>query len=413
MRVRCATLGIAALALALANAPRLQAARDEAAPFLGEWDVQLHNTGTTFEAAWLKFFREGGKLDARMQWRWGGVTGVKSIKITDGELQWVRPEWWEEKQKNVDTTYHARVENGKLVGWVKMPDGTMIRFTGVPSVDKIDVSGKWVGIADEDPDSIERILVLKQKDGKITGTYDDGEVKAQVKNAKLKGNKLSFEISGQDFHVVCDAVVEGDRMRGEYDLDGEIGTFHAKLQLKEGKKIVLLDGTSLKGWRSRDPKRKKPKWGVKDGYIYPLPGATDIVSTEKFQDFLLHVEYRFPPDEPAGNSGIYVRGRYEVQLLDDHGKGVSPHGAGAIYGRVAPIKNVTKPRGTWQTMDIRLVGKWITVIHNGVVVVDHAYLEGITGGALDAHENEPGPIMLQAHGQKINFRRVEVRPLLR
>lgn len=410
MRARFVMLGAVAVILGLAVSMP-EAAQAEAAPFLGKWAVTLQNTGSTFEACWLKFERKDGSLDARMLWRWGSVTGVKSVKLVDGELQWVRPEYWEEKDKHVDTTYHAKLAGGKLVGWVKNPDGSVHYFTGVPAVEKVDVAGTWICVADEDGDQLERIIALKQNGEKITGTYDDSVTKALVKNAKLDGNNLAFEIIGDDFYVRCKSVVEGNRIRGTYVLGTEAGTFAGKRQRKLGEKIVLFNGKNLAGWRSRDPKRAKPRWAIRDGYMCPLGDGTDIASERKFDDFKLHVEYRLP--RKAGNSGIYVRGRYEVQILDDYNKGVTKHGCGSIYSRVSPTANVTKKFDTWQTLDITFVGRWITVVHNGTTIVDNAYLEGITGGALDSDENAPGPIVLQAHGEAINFKVVEIKPLLK
>ena len=410
MRARFVTIGLLCMTLGLSVAAG-QGAQDEAAPYLGEWAVTLHDTGSTFEACWLEFERKDGKLDARMLWRWGSVTGVKSVKIVNGEMQWVRPEFWEEKGKSFDTTYHAKLEDGKLVGWVKMPWGELHRFTGVASVDKVDIAGTWICIADDDSEQIERAVALKQDGDEITGTYDDGMTKAEVKNAKLDGNNLAFEISGEDFFVRCKATVEGDRLRGTYVLGTEPGTFSGKRRRTLGEKIVLFDGKDFAGWHSRDPKRAEPKWAIRDGYMYPLSGGTDIVTDQKFQDFIVHVEYCFP--KPHGNSGVYVRGRYEVQALDDYGKGLSEHGCGSIYSRVSPTKNITKPQGTWQSLDITLVGHWITVRHNGETIVENAYLEGITGGALDADDNAPGPIMLQAHGEAVQFRNVVITPLLK
>lgn len=412
MRGRLVTLLVAFAAVGLVVAAAPSGQNDPAAPFLGEWSVKLHNTGTTFEACWLKVFRkEDGKLDMRMLWRWGSVTGVKSVKVADGELQWVRPEWWEEKQKSFDTTYRARIENGKLVGSVKMPWGEVQRFSGVPSIDRVDVEGTWICVADEDPDQIERKLILKQDGNKVSGTYDDGELKGKVVGATLEGNKFSFKIEAGDLSASCQAKIKGDYMSGTWETETDFGTFSGRRKRQLGQKIVLFNGKDFTGWHSRDPKRKKPKWAIRDGYMYPLPGATDIVTDRKFDDFILHVEYRLP--KKHGNSGVYVRGRYEVQIYDDYGKGVSKHGCCAIYSRVAPTKNVTKPYGTWQTLDITVVDHWITVVHNGVKVIDNAYLEGITGGALDPNENEPGPIMLQAHGEAVNFRNVVLTPLLK
>lgn len=413
MRKGCvaAVLGLLVFGAMVAPAP---GARDALQPFLGEWSIKLSGTGTTFEACWAKFESKNGAPAGQILWRWGSVFTPKNLKLVGDEMQWDKSEYWKKNEKGEDlyqdVTYHAKVENGKLSGWARMPTGDMHRFTGVPSVDKVNVAGKWVAIAEDDPDQIERTITVKQKGDKITGTYDDGEVQGDIKNAKLEGNKLSFEIDGADFHVTCEAVAKGDRISGTYDLDGDTGTWTGKRQRKMGEKIVLYNGKDLRGWISRNPKNKTPKWTIKNGRAYPLSGGADIYTRQKFQDFKVRVKYNFP--KPNGNSGVYVRGRYEVQLLTDHGRGTQKHGCGAIYSRVSPTKNVTQPQGEPGVMEITLVGQYITVVHNGETIVDNAYLEGITGGALDEHENEPGPLMLQAHGEAVEFLEVEIWPLL-
>ena len=139
-------------------------------------------------------------------------------------------------------------------------------------------------------------------------------------------------------------------------------------------------------------------------------GANNLVSKQKFDNFKIHCEYKL---EAKSNSGIYLRGRYELQVLDDFGKEPESHGHMAIYSRVAPAVNASKPAGEWQVMEAVIIGNRVTVTLNGKTVHNNAILAGITGGALDSNEAAPGPIMIQGDHGKVWFRKVTVTPILK
>jgi hypothetical protein len=175
-----------------------------------------------------------------------------------------------------------------------------------------------------------------------------------------------------------------------------------------GKPVALFDGTSLDAWDVQH-KTRPMKWSVEDGAMTnETPGANNLVSKEKFKDFRIAAEYKL---DKGSNSGIYLRGRYELQVLDDFGKPIEEHAHMSIYGWTAPAVNASKPAGEWQTMEAIVVGNKVTVTLNGQKVHDNATLEAITGGALDANETEPGPIMLQGDHGKVWYRKVTVTPL--
>ena len=136
------------------------------------------------------------------------------------------------------------------------------------------------------------------------------------------------------------------------------------------------------------------------------PG-NDLVTEQKFTDFQLHAEFRYPP---RSNSGIYLRGRYEVQIEDNYGEEPECHKIGGIYGFLTPSVNAAKKAGEWQTLDVTLVGRVVTVVLNGERIIDRQAIPGITGGALDSHEGEPGPIFLQGDHGPIEFRRLTLTP---
>jgi hypothetical protein len=156
-------------------------------------------------------------------------------------------------------------------------------------------------------------------------------------------------------------------------------------------------------------KSKPSGWSIVDGAMTNIPHANNLISKQKFQDYKIHAEYKL---EQNSNSGIYIRGRYELQVLDDFGKPPESHGHMSIYSWKAPLVNASKPVGEWQTMDATIVGNKVTVILNGQKVQDNSTIEAITGGALDANESEPGPVMIQGDHEKVTYRRVTVTPIL-
>jgi hypothetical protein len=139
------------------------------------------------------------------------------------------------------------------------------------------------------------------------------------------------------------------------------------------------------------------------------PKANNLVSKHRFENFKIQCEYKL---EEQSNSGIYLRGRYELQVLDDAGKEPESHGHMALYSRVKPLVNASLPAGQWQVMEATIVGNRVTVFLNGKKVHDNIAIDGPTGGALDCNEGEPGPIMLQGDHGKVSFRKVIVTPIL-
>jgi hypothetical protein len=171
-----------------------------------------------------------------------------------------------------------------------------------------------------------------------------------------------------------------------------------------GRPIALFNGVNLDGWTTQG---SVSHWVVENGLLANAKDGANLVSTAKFDDFKLHAEFRYPK---GSNSGIYLRGRYEVQIEDDEGTAVTVHSIGGIYGFFAPCEKPAKKPGEWQTFDITLVGRVATVVFNGDRVVDRQTIPGITGGALDADEGAPGPIMIQGDHGRIEFRNITITP---
>jgi hypothetical protein len=176
---------------------------------------------------------------------------------------------------------------------------------------------------------------------------------------------------------------------------------------KEGKPIALYNGKDLTGWKGLVP-GAEVKWTVQDGVLRNAPPTTDIISERSFWNFTLHCDFRIIEHS---NSGIGLRGRYEIQILEDYGKPPNSHGAGALYSRIAPSINASKPVGEWQSYDIRLVGRTLTVVHNGKKVLDKVEIEGLTAIADNPDEGEPGPFIIQGDHSYVEIKSFVVTPL--
>jgi len=174
-----------------------------------------------------------------------------------------------------------------------------------------------------------------------------------------------------------------------------------------GEPDVLFDGTSLDAFGVQFATRELG-WTIEDGAMANGDGGNNLVSKQTFRNFKVQAEYRLAE---GSNSGIYLRGRYELQVLEDHGDAAVDRGHMSIYGRVAPTVNASKPVGEWQAMEAILVGNRVTVTLNGERVHDNVAIEGITGGALDANETEPGPLMIQGDHSGVWIRRIVVTPI--
>jgi hypothetical protein len=147
---------------------------------------------------------------------------------------------------------------------------------------------------------------------------------------------------------------------------------------------------------------------VENGILTNNPPASNLVSKQKFRNFRVEAEYQLAP---KSNSGLYLRGRYELQILDDAGTAPESHGHMALYAWKAPLVNASKPAGEWQTAEVILVGNRVSATLNGQKVHDNTEIQAITGGALDADESAPGPIMIQGDHAKVSFRKLTVTPI--
>lgn len=175
---------------------------------------------------------------------------------------------------------------------------------------------------------------------------------------------------------------------------------------------ALFNGKDLTGWKLRNANGKQ-SWKVEDGILVNTVNkgehGTDLVTEDKFWNFTIRYEYKVPP---GSNSGLYLRGRHEIQILDDHSKGApSLGGNGAIYNHAAVSKFASKAPGEWQTAEATIVGNKISVILNGVKVHDNVECNKATGSEIDANLKEPGPIFLQGDHGTVAFRNIRIKTL--
>ena len=170
-----------------------------------------------------------------------------------------------------------------------------------------------------------------------------------------------------------------------------------------GEPITLFNGIDLKGWHAMG----ENQWKVEDGILRSAKSGANLVSDLTFTDFKLHIEFRY---EKGSNSGVYLRGRYEVQIDDSKGMEPLVGHLGAIYGFLPPNEMVAKDPGQWQSYDITLVGRMVTVVANNKTVICNQEIPGITGGAINSKEGEPGPLLMQGDHGPIDYRNIIITP---
>jgi hypothetical protein len=281
--------------------------------------------------------------------------------------------------------------------------------------------GRW-DLTVEGPDGKYPSWIEIRKSGRGTwvGSYV-GQFGSARPIAKIhrKGDAFEFSVPPQWEPGSTDFVIEGKLTQGK--LQGTIGGDRRRKlswsavrapgltrleKPKWGMPVNLLEGDSLSHWKPRTAGRPNG-WKASNGILSNAKPGNDLVSVARFHDFQLVAEFRYPK---GSNSGIYLRGRYEVQIEDNHGEEPECHKIGGIYGFLTPSVNAAKPAGEWQNMEITLVGRSVTIMLNGNRIVDRQAIPGPTGGALDSNEAEAGPIMLQGDHGPIEFRKLIVTP---
>jgi len=237
-----------------------------------------------------------------------------------------------------------------------------------------------------------------------------------ISRVKYSDGKMSFTVPPQwepgnyDFSV--EGILQGDSLTGTViTSDGKNYKWtavRAPLLKREkppvwGKPIRLLKGSDLKGWHATGVNQ----WIAVSGVLKNPESGSNLVTDETFTDFKLHIEFRYPI---GSNSGIYLRGRYEVQVLDSRGMEPTSELFGGVYGFLTPSEMVAKAAGDWQSYDITLVGRMVTIVANGKTIICNQAIPGITGGALDSKEGEPGPLLIQGDHGPVEYRNIIITP---
>ena len=295
-----------------------------------------------------------------------------------------------------------------------------LHLLSLVSVSPASVVGRWdLTVADGErryPSWFEVVQGSDSLAGRFQGEFGHA---TEIVGIVVDGSRFRFAWPSEDAPAATATRVEGTIRGGRYlsgvitEPSGKRHHFQAvrapalagAASTRWGQPVLLLAG-GLATWRVRHPKDRNG-WKFENGEIVNSPPSADLITKRTFSDFKLHVEVNVPP---KGNSGIYLRGRYEVQVQDDFGKEPFSRRMGGVYGQVTPTTLPAKPAGEWQVFDITMIGRRVTVVLNGVTIIDGQEIPGITGGALDSREGDPGPIMLQGDHSGIRYRNIVVQP---
>lgn len=300
-----------------------------------------------------------------------------------------------------------------------LASGTSSSIVTQKAVDSKDLIGRWDITIDENGKPAPSWLEVKLSGSHTLVGYFVGVAGSArpVAEVKFNNGKFSFKIPPQWEGGDQDFVIEGELVGS--GIAGTIVTSEGKKYNWKGvrapylvrtaapvwaKPINLFNGKDLTGWKPLG----KNQWEVINGVLTSAKSGANLVSDQKFTDFKLHVEFRY---KKGSNSGVYLRGRHEVQI-EDSPKGAHPGSLlfSGIYGFLAPSEIAALGPDQWQTFDITLIGRMVTVVVNGKTVISNQEIPGITGGALDSNEGEPGPILIQGDHGPIEFRKIVITP---
>jgi hypothetical protein len=285
------------------------------------------------------------------------------------------------------------------------------------------IEGRWdLTVQGEDgpyPSWFEITRENGQLAGRFTGRVGNARPIARV---ELTGDQLIFSLpvqyERQNKDLVFIGRLSGDRLQGTTEsatgktlawTGVRAPELKAPAKPRWGEPIELFNGKDTTGWKLRQ-ERASGCWKVENGLLSNSPPCVDIITEQKFRDFKLHLEFNIAEGGSKGNSGVYLRGRYEVQILDPAATEKIERSMGSVYGFITPTGKAGKGPGEWQTYDIALLGRYVTVELNGQTIINNQAIPGITGGALDSDEGAPGPLMLQGDHGKVSFRKVVLTP---
>jgi hypothetical protein len=283
-----------------------------------------------------------------------------------------------------------------------------------------DVIGRWDITIDKGGKSLPSWLEV-QKSGTHTligrFVYAFGSARP-ISEVKVNDGKYSFSIPPQweegNRNMDFQFEVSGDKLKGSMVYtDGATYEFtgvRAPLLIRAknpvwGAPVKLFNGKNVKGWHTDGTNQ----WIAQAGILRSPHSGANLITDKTFTDFKLHIEFRYPQ---GSNSGVYLRGRYELQIIDTKSGDPEPinNQFSSIYGFLPPNKMTAKNPGEWQSYDITLVGRMVTIVANGKTVICDQVIPGITGGAINSKEGEPGPILIQGDHGPIDYRNIVVTP---
>ena len=301
---------------------------------------------------------------------------------------------WSSSLRPTTPSLVAVRDSGILGRWditIQTPDG------GRPSWLELEDSGRGITV------------------GRLVGIVGSSR---PISRVTVDGDSIHFAIPPQwengDNDLVVDGRLTGERFAGSMIFpDGKryswTGVRAPALRRTHtpawGTPIHLLHSNDLGGWRAQGGEANQ--WQVKNGVLSSPHAGANIETEQTFTDFKLHIEFRYPKES---NSGVYLRGRYEVQIQDDYGLPPWNDRFSGIYGFIEPLIIAAKPAGQWETYDITLIGRTVTVVANGTRVICEREIPGITGGAIDSDEGMPGPLLLQGDHGPVEFRNIVITP---
>jgi len=253
--------------------------------------------------------------------------------------------------------------------------------------------------------------------GRYVGQFGSARPIAEV---RFENGEMRFEVPPQwedrKSNIVFEGKFSGDSLVGQTS-NGEDGAVQwiasrapalsDPAEVEMGQAEAIFNGSDLAGWQPRFADRDSG-WEVINGILTNNSPGNDLLTAQKYTDFNLKAQFRYPK---GSNSGIYLRGRYELQIEDNLGMPAESHLIGGVYGFLTPSYNASKQAGQWQEYDITLVGRRVSVVLNGKRVIDNQLIPGITGGAIDSDEASPGPILLQGDHGPVEFRKLTLTPL--
>ncbi len=324
-----------------------------------------------------------------------------------------------------DVPRHYRTHSIATLLWLTLVFRTPAAEHTEPPADGA-FAGRWdLTITDKEQKQLPSWLELSQEQGSWQATFVGRWGNARrLPKITVQGERLQFVSPKEEEGSTNDLVFQGmiiGANSSEPRLGGSAIGPNASAWTWTGRRapalkppsdprwaepVTLFNGRDFAGWRFDNP-AKASSWVVENGCLINKAAGSNIATEGTFRDFKLHVEVNCPTN---ANSGIYLRGRYEVQVEDDSIQEPPSHHMGAVYGFLAPAPELPRRPGMWQTFDITLLGRFVTVVQNGQTIINNQEIPGITGGAFDSHEESPGPLYFQGDHGGIAYRNIVLTP---